>query len=426
MPQAPSSGVDQQTRPVSSRHEDSSDVPAPSTDPEATAQASTTETSTYADWRPDPYGRAELRRFFLGSPTSLVRDGTAERYDPISPTFEQVDVSIGQPSTDPDEDSPSRRSEAVDTLPHTTPGADVQEALEMVAARVAATIAEEIDELLAVARALDESAPERDSSPVPGQAPDMPSSPMPLTPSPPPAPPVASAPPPRPTPPASPVASAPPPPPPPKPVVTSTTPPPPPPKPPVASAPPPPPPPKPVVTSTTPPPPPPKPPVASAPPPPPPPKPVVTSTTPPPPPPKPPVASAPPPPPPPKPVVTSTTPPPPPPKPPVASAPPPPPPPKPVVESTVAPPTRPTSPAPRVAPTMPSPQNQAQGASTVPAPSRPEASENVASEPKGVSSKIGPGSNPIDPKQQHDVPKILLGAASNLWRRLRGDDRRHP
>jgi len=41
----------------------------------------------YADWRPDPFGRSELRRFFLGSPTSLVRDGTAEHYDPVSSTL---------------------------------------------------------------------------------------------------------------------------------------------------------------------------------------------------------------------------------------------------------------------------------------------------------------------------------------------------
>ncbi|HTZ08387.1 MAG TPA: hypothetical protein VMB72_04900, partial [Acidimicrobiales bacterium] len=32
----------------------------------------------YADWRPDPYGRAELRRFFLGRATSVVRTGDSE------------------------------------------------------------------------------------------------------------------------------------------------------------------------------------------------------------------------------------------------------------------------------------------------------------------------------------------------------------
>ena len=44
------------------------------------------EPSFYADWRPDPFGRFELRRFFLGSPTSLVRDGSMEHYDPVLAT----------------------------------------------------------------------------------------------------------------------------------------------------------------------------------------------------------------------------------------------------------------------------------------------------------------------------------------------------
>ncbi len=384
VPQAPR-GVDEGALPSSSGHGTTSAPAAGANAPDVKAPEPATETSTYADWRPDPYGRSELRRFFLGSPTSLVRDGTTERYDPILPTYKQVEVLVAQPSVDPDTHSPSPANEAVDTVADPAPSADVL-ALEMVAARVAETIAEEIDELLAVATALDEYVPDRDSSPVPLQAPTATSSPSTSTPAPPPAPPVA-------TPPPPPKASAPPAAPhPPKPVVASTTPPPPPH------------PPKPVVVATTPPPPLPAPAVAL-----------------PPPPPKPPVASAPPPPPRPSPVLAS---PPPPPKPPVA--PPPPPPPKPPVAPTIAPPTRPTSPAGRVASTTtPSPPTPGQVASTVPAPSRPEAAETFALQPKGASAKSGPGSDEARPKQAHEVPKSLLNAASNLWRRLRGDDR-HP
>src|SRR6202035_412448 len=35
------------------------------------------------DWRPDPFGRFELRRFFLGRPTSLVKRGKVIGYDQI-------------------------------------------------------------------------------------------------------------------------------------------------------------------------------------------------------------------------------------------------------------------------------------------------------------------------------------------------------
>src|ERR1700681_759300 len=37
------------------------------------------------EWRPDPSGRFELRRFFLGRPTSLVKRGTVISYDQVDP-----------------------------------------------------------------------------------------------------------------------------------------------------------------------------------------------------------------------------------------------------------------------------------------------------------------------------------------------------
>jgi len=40
-----------------------------------------------AQWRPDPFGRYELRRFFLGAPTSLVKSGEILGYD-------QIDVEV--------------------------------------------------------------------------------------------------------------------------------------------------------------------------------------------------------------------------------------------------------------------------------------------------------------------------------------------
>ena len=37
------------------------------------------------DWRDDPFGRFELRHFFIGEPTSLVRQGSSEGLDPVGP-----------------------------------------------------------------------------------------------------------------------------------------------------------------------------------------------------------------------------------------------------------------------------------------------------------------------------------------------------
>ncbi|MHB8681860.1 MAG: hypothetical protein ACYDA2_07180 [Acidimicrobiales bacterium] len=48
-----------------------------------------------ADWRADPFGRHELRQFFLGEPTSLVRDGAVDGYDPVGRLVSSVPVERG-------------------------------------------------------------------------------------------------------------------------------------------------------------------------------------------------------------------------------------------------------------------------------------------------------------------------------------------
>jgi hypothetical protein len=44
-------------------------------------------------WLPDPFGRHEHRHFFLGQPTSLVRDGDTESYDPVGPLLAAAGVA---------------------------------------------------------------------------------------------------------------------------------------------------------------------------------------------------------------------------------------------------------------------------------------------------------------------------------------------
>jgi hypothetical protein len=183
----------------------------------------------YADWRPDPFGRFELRRFFLGRPTSVVKSGNNEAYDPVTdplaPQIDRepeasasaptelerprpqepqaddsgvVDEQPGRdgeepaealtdderpsPSEDPVRDAPTDDSDVVDEQPgrdeeepaealtdderpapsedpvrdaptgaSAAPPDDIQEALEMLATRVARTVAEEIEELNASA-----------------------------------------------------------------------------------------------------------------------------------------------------------------------------------------------------------------------------------------------------------------------------------
>jgi len=53
---------------------------SPYTGPGATTEP---KDSPNAEWRPDPLGRYEWRRFFLGKPTSLVKRGEVIGYDPI-------------------------------------------------------------------------------------------------------------------------------------------------------------------------------------------------------------------------------------------------------------------------------------------------------------------------------------------------------
>jgi hypothetical protein len=47
-------------------------------------KVSQADSSAIAEWQTDPFGRFESRRFFLGAPTSLVRNGETETVDPIS------------------------------------------------------------------------------------------------------------------------------------------------------------------------------------------------------------------------------------------------------------------------------------------------------------------------------------------------------
>jgi hypothetical protein len=41
--------------------------------------------SSLPQWRPDPFGRYEFRRFFFDLPTSLVMTGSFETYDAVEP-----------------------------------------------------------------------------------------------------------------------------------------------------------------------------------------------------------------------------------------------------------------------------------------------------------------------------------------------------
>ena len=186
--------------------------------------AAGTEASSYADWRPDPLRRAELRRFFLGSPTSVVKDGTTERYDAIPPSGQNAELQpLSQPLRATDDVASSDLEEHsglptnVQTPPvadrATEPATEVQQALENVAARVAETIAQELDELLSAASALDANTTESLPKSISAETTQAkPPPPAPAAPPPPPPIPAQSATPPPP-PPAAPVTPPPPPPP---------------------------------------------------------------------------------------------------------------------------------------------------------------------------------------------------------------------
>jgi hypothetical protein len=166
-----------------------------SADAEPTGEARS-EPSFYADWRPDPFGRFELRRFFLGSPTSLVRDGSIEHYDPVLPadtTAALAPDAADSPVGEEQAPSPLHDHEGGPVVEeesnHAPPGAngtdpelaaqtDTQRELEMVAARVAQAIAEELDNLRTVSPSPHDSLPAPDGS-------DAPPSSVPPTPTPP-------------------------------------------------------------------------------------------------------------------------------------------------------------------------------------------------------------------------------------------------
>jgi len=181
---------DEPSTPSTSEESSSSPVPA-TTEMYRTEDAAPPAPAFYADWRPDPFGHFELRRFFLGNPTSLVRDGITERYDPVPAVAPTQDLRTPSPPEVGGGESPSSQalaevkveagaeqlesslapsngSEDLGTLQ----ASEEQQALEIVAARVAETIAEELDGLRAVASALNEYLPEsNEGNPSPSKEP---------------------------------------------------------------------------------------------------------------------------------------------------------------------------------------------------------------------------------------------------------------
>ena len=77
-----------------------SDAVVPKRDESESAQPYEPPPPVYADWRPDPFGRFELRRFFLGRPTSVVRSGDTEAYDPVTA---QIEPRLGASESAPGE-----------------------------------------------------------------------------------------------------------------------------------------------------------------------------------------------------------------------------------------------------------------------------------------------------------------------------------
>jgi hypothetical protein len=195
-PQADSVALPPPNQPVAPELDalEASDSLPPASDESEPLQAPQPLWSVYADWRPDPFGRFELRRFFLDRPTSVVRTGDIEGYDPVTALIEQnagtsrpmpdetAEISTseshskdgaagGEPPphagetksvTDEDEpgadtgttaaqadgDRPGPDEEAAtESLTTATdqPTDDVPEAVEMLATRVAPAIARELD-----------------------------------------------------------------------------------------------------------------------------------------------------------------------------------------------------------------------------------------------------------------------------------------
>jgi len=182
--------------------------PLAATEEEPAEDVALPKPAFYADWRPDPFGHFELRRFFLGNPTSLVRDGVTERYDPVPAVAPTQDLPTPSPSEVGNEEPPPPQAlaevevqevaEQVDSslaplngreALGTLQASEEQQALEIVAARVAETIASELDGLRAVASALNEYLPESNESDASPSLELPPLAPPPLAPPPPPPPP---------------------------------------------------------------------------------------------------------------------------------------------------------------------------------------------------------------------------------------------
>jgi hypothetical protein len=177
VPQAPEKGASDKQPSVPHDREESSEVAGES--PDQKGGQPEPDTSFYADWRPDPFGRSQLRRFFLGAPTSLVRDGENEYYDPISPNDRPGEMTAPAAEHEETQIPSDNAKAATEGDSHQVNGtsepvanddpqiAEMHKTLDMVAARVAQTIAEEINELLAVASVLNEYTPETDLPPPP-------------------------------------------------------------------------------------------------------------------------------------------------------------------------------------------------------------------------------------------------------------------
>jgi hypothetical protein len=128
----------------------------------------------HADWRPDPFGRSEARRFFLGAPTSVVRNGATEGYDPVAPLMEIPEHASTRPTAANPlhqqadhavNDGTDRPPSIEGPLAHDsseqieTPGlvfVDTPEILRTIATGVGRAVADEIEELRMIASEMSE------------------------------------------------------------------------------------------------------------------------------------------------------------------------------------------------------------------------------------------------------------------------------
>lgn len=133
----------------------------------------------HADWRPDPFGRFQARRFFLDAPTSVVRNGVTESYDPVAPLIEKSAgtptpaVTDGSPCGPPTDDLLEANDRALSDdrssgddsgdqdATIVQPLVDTPEALETLATGVGRAVAEEIEELRIIATEIGEYSAKR-------------------------------------------------------------------------------------------------------------------------------------------------------------------------------------------------------------------------------------------------------------------------